>query len=469
MVRWFIGAVAVVIVGCGHSGDTASLMQQRPEIDWLQLQGPLGVTTLEVVVLLDGAPTPAILDTGAMTTTVSLELAERLGLTALLDERGERLSIVDANGVVSDDAWLARLPSMAVGRTWVAQEGEHVAVTVMPMGRELVLIGYDILRHYDIVIRVEDGVVGLFPPGTAPTAGRSLPVRFDETGRALRISGSAPGKADTAVADFVVDTGADATVFPSRAAMLAEVPVDLRFVQTSISVNSMKHQPGRYGLRPLSVGEVDVGNVFAWEGTDDSGVGLLGNDVLGRFRTTIVSADASGGPAIWIDDIPRRGPKRVCTDDSPALLDDDDEPCATVRIKPVDGDTASQLGMDGLFQNLAQSTSGMEHSDYRAPLRTRLDACLEVVVRRAAAKHHVELVIGDEGGGLHGGVFSVIVNVNPARETRSCLPLPETTEQMGLRRSSTLHILSMRLDDPRAGRACPGGTCHLFTGPADLR
>jgi len=457
----FVAVLVLLSVACGH--DDRPMATRFPEVEWLPLRGPLGASRVEVVVLLDGRPTPGILDTGAMQTSVSLELAQRLGLHALATETDERLDVVDAHGDVKG-AWRTKLESLALGRVWV----DDVDVTVLPMGRELVLIGYDVLRRFDMVLVSDAGVVGLMPAGTAPQEGRSVPVRLDAEGRSLLVDGVAAGSNEDAHAVLVVDTGADTTVFPSMPAMLAAVPVDMRFTSVTRGVNGEKQEPGRYALRPLRIGGVDVGNLFAYEGTGEGGqLGLLGNDVLRRYRTTIVSANAPGGPRLLLADVQRHPPVRACDKDALQLIDDDGTPCLRVALKGVTGEAR-----EALRQDQAWNAGGVDvllgEAREAAPTRVmRDDACLEVTIRRGAAKKRLQFVVGDDAGVLHGAVLSVIANIEERGNGSKtvCLSLPDSTRLLGLQAGAALHLVAVRRDDDVDPALCDRGICHWYNGP----
>ena len=482
--------VWMVLAASGCSHEQPPLTQRRSDLEWLPLAGPLGSTRPEVVVLLDGRPTPGILDTGASISTVSLELAERMGLQQLVDDSGEPLLFANAHGAVGD-AWAAKLDSIAVGRAWV----HDVDVMVMPLGRELVLIGYDILRRFDVVLLADLGVVALMPPGTAPLEGREIAVRLDADDRSLLVDVSAAGAHDTARASLIVDTGADVTVFPSTPAMLAGVPVDLRLRSISLALQTTKNEPGRYALRPLHVGAVDVGDVLAWEGSGNDGrIGLLGNDVLGRFRTTLVSALAPGGPRLFVANVPRPPPLTTCdTRDRPSQAIADDAAAPSRRRlddarsgEPVPPPTPSS---DACVQVSIKALSSTDRDTLRAQeaerddaVRRRLvdaglddtppadhwrgDVCLEVKIRRQTARQRVQLVIADDFDVLAGGTISMIFNVDNIDAVDSfCMPLVDNTRALGVQERSPLHIRAVRVDDEVDAGLCPTGVCHWYLGP----
>ena len=353
---------------------------------------------------------------------------------------------------------------MSIGRIWL----DKVPVTVMPMGREVVLIGYDVLRHFDMILVPDAGVVGLMAAGTAPTAGQSVKLRLSDENSSLLVDVTADGKNDVARAVLTIDTGATITVFPSMSAMMAAVPVDLRFTAVTVAVHGEKLEPGRYGLRPLRVGGVDVGNVLAFEGSGSGGaIGLLGNDVLLRYRTTIVSADAPGGPRLLLAELPRSSPVRSCDQRTLRLGDDDGTPCLRVRIKSIDTTVRDTLQRAMVYDD--SGMAAMEHATQAAapPRQLRDDACLEVTIRRGLAKERIEFVVGDDAGVLRGAVLSVIANIAAEGNgsTTACLSLPDNTRLLGLKPDASLHLAAVRFDDDVDPALCEEGICHWYSGP----
>lgn len=483
-----LSLLAVMSSSCASSAPaTTSLVQRFPDVEWLPLRGPPGVPTLEVVVLLDGRPTPALLDTGAETSSVSQELAERMNLRAILDDTSQKQRVLDAHGNVGE-GWRTRLDTIALGRVWV----DDVDVTVTPMGHELVLIGYDVLRRFDLVIVPDEAVVGLMPPGTAPHEGARLPVRLLDDHSALVVDASAPGSDDVARGAMILDTGASASMFPSAPAMLAGVPADRRFKALTVAVSSEREQPGRFALRPLTLGDVDVGHLLAFEGTSDDGsTGLLGLDVLRQYRTTIVSTAAAGGPQVLLQPLRRWPATMTCAQwqqtgivraTSTRRLDDEidsaidvgdggagrkDATCLGVMVhdlsdaERVERAKDRQFSDDGLAYLMGRTTE-VEPASRR--FRERSDACLQVELHGRAVRERVQFVVVDEDNVLQGALLSVVATVDGASSS-ACVALPESTRLLGLTSSSSLSLVAVRADNDVDASLCERGVCSWYVGP----
>lgn len=451
---------ACALIGCA-AAPTTPLTAQLPDVEWLPLLGPPGQRRVEVVVLLDGQPTRAILDTGAMTSTISVSLARRLGLSA--EER--TVGVVDAHGAVTR-AQTAALESLALGRQWI----DDVEVLVVPREQELVLIGYDVLRHFDLILAHDEGVVGLLQPGTAPTTGNVVPVRLDPTGRALHIDVDAPGRNDRARATLVVDTGADATAFPSAPAMLAGVDVDRRFRSTTTGVASTKEEPGRYALRPLRAGGVELGNILAWEGLADDGTsGLLGNDVLLSHRTTIVSPDAPGGPQLLLAPLATLPSTLPCRQYAQSRVAEDvnDDACLQVRVLRADGADLKQLRFNQAWNN-GGAAALLGEAVERLPTRRaqRDDVCLEVKLHHLLARERVQLVVGDASGAGFVATMGLVVKADPQHDQRFCVGMPDSTRLLGIDENTPLAVRSLRIDDAVDAKLCDDSdVCSWYHGP----
>lgn len=464
MRRWLLGSALVVVVsalvGCA-SAPAVPLTEQLTGVEWLPLLGPPGQRRVEVVVLLDGQPTRAILDTGAMTSTISLSLAKRLGLSA----EEKTVGVVDAHGTLTH-AQTAVLESITLGRQWI----DDVEVLVLPREREVVLIGYDVLRHFDIILAHDEGVVGLLPPGQAPRTGTPVPVRLDSTARALHVDVEAPGRTDRARATLVVDTGADGTAFPSAPAMLAGVEADLRFRSTTVGVASTKQEPGRYALRPLRASGVELGNLLAWEGLSDDGTsGLLGNDVLLSHRTTIVSADAPDGPQLLLAPLTTLSSTLPCREHAQSRVGEDvaDGACLQVRVVRAEGADLEHLRFNRAWSNGgAEALLGeaVDSLPQRRPQRD--DVCLEVKLHHTMARQRVQFVVGDAWGGAFVATLGLVVNADPQHDRRFCLGMPDSTRLLGIEANTPLYVRSLRVDDAVDAKLCDDSdACSWYYGP----
>jgi predicted aspartyl protease len=454
----------VVVVGAlfGCASATTPITEQLTNVEWLPLLGPPGQRRVEVLVLLDGWPTRAILDTGAMTSTISQALASRFGLSPAEENT---VGIIDAHGAVTH-ARTAVLDSVALGRQWI----DDVDVVVVPGAQEVVLIGYDVLRHFDLVLAHDEGVVGLLPPGTAPTTGTAIPVRLDSTGRALHVDVEVQGKADRARSTLVVDTGAEATSFPSAPAMLAGVEVDRRFRSTTVGVASTKEEPGRYALRPLRASGIELGNVLAWEGLADDGTsGLLGNDVLLNHRTTIVSADAPGGPKLLLVPLSTLSSTLSCREHAQARVGDDvdDGACLQVRVVRAEGADLERLRFNRAWNNGGTEAllgEAVDSLPQRRPQRD--DVCLEVKLHHTMARKRVQFVVGDAWGGAFVATMAMVVQADPRRDSRFCVGLPDSTRLLGIDATTPLFVRSLRVDDAVDPKLCTDAdVCSWYHGP----
>jgi predicted aspartyl protease len=453
--------VAVVVVcalfGCA-TPKAVPLTEQLKDVEWLPLLGAPGQRRVEVMVLLDGHPTRAILDTGATTSTIPLTLAMRLELEA----EEKTVGVVDAHGAVTR-AQTAVLDSITLGRQWI----DDVEVLVLPeREREVVLIGYDVLRHFDIILAHDEGVVGLLPPGTAPPTGTSVPVQLDPTGRALHVDVEVDGRADRARATLIVDTGADGTAFPSAPAMLAGVEADLRFRSTTVGVASTKEEPGRYALRPLRAGGVDLGNVLAWEGLADDGTsGLLGNDVLLGHRTTIVSADAPGGPKLLLAPLTTLSSTLSCREYGQPRMGEEiaEVPCLQVRVVRAEGADLEQLRFNRAWSN-GGAAAGLAVEPQRRAQRE--DVCLEVKVHHALARQRAQFVVGDAWGGAFVATMALVVRADPQHDGRFCVGMPDSTRLLGIDQNTPLYVRSLRVDDDVDSKHCEDSdVCSWYHGP----
>jgi aspartyl protease family protein len=95
---------------------------------------------------------PMVFDTGASVTTISAELASRIGLKPRDSDRPVELHVADG-GIVK--ANLMTIPSMRVGKFTV----ENVACAVMPPGRNEIplLLGQSFHRHFTYKFTPESG------------------------------------------------------------------------------------------------------------------------------------------------------------------------------------------------------------------------------------------------------------------------------------------------------------------------
>ncbi len=126
----------------------------------------------EVDVTFNGKTTvPLIFDTGASLTTISADLAARIGLTPQPSDQEIELHVADGSVV---KAHMTTIPSMRVGKFTI----NNVACAVMPATKvdAPLLLGQSFHRHFTYKFTPESGqlvlskVESLEPPTTAGTA-----------------------------------------------------------------------------------------------------------------------------------------------------------------------------------------------------------------------------------------------------------------------------------------------------------
>jgi clan AA aspartic protease (TIGR02281 family) len=206
-------AAAAVAPGCASVKDAvvdvdgsevADVKDAHADAIWLPLQQPLLQHSLDVVVLVDGQPVVATLDTGAMVTAMSSTLAQRLGLAERVAQSTDHMPITDAHGQAGQ-ASRVLVSTLGFAQQWI----DNAAVWVFPSERETFLIGMDHLQRYDLYLVVDQGYVGLFPAGQGPKDDDDTVIPLIAGERSLQVRARAPGARGTAEATMVVDTGAE--------------------------------------------------------------------------------------------------------------------------------------------------------------------------------------------------------------------------------------------------------------------
>ncbi len=464
--------VGVVVFTTGFGGactaDRAAVaaapgLPNRDAAQFLRIEGPLARSRLAVTVLVDGQPTVATFDTGATKTTITTGKLEAMGLNLALPAE-PTLVLGDANGA-RVGAYETTLPSIMAAGRWFE---DHPTV-VIKSPEPLMLLGYDIIRQFDVVIAGDEGVVAMYPPGTLTPKGERIPLRLSDDQSTLLIDVNADGKEHVAKATLIVDTGADGTTFPSSVAMMAGVPTDLRFQQLSMGVASIKREPGYYDLRPLRLGAFSVGRVVAHESLNEDSA-LFGVDVMRRFQTTITSPLA-GPPAMWLLPMPERGftIKPIKGRCSQAVdPGDDDDDCIDIRLRAIDSrdefDTGA-LNLQGLGDDLALAQMGI--NSIRTAFRRNEHVCLAVHVRADVAKLRVEVTLRESAGSgaLSGERLGAILDMRHGGRVDSCLPLPEETDTLlGLDHAVPLTIEAVRVDGDLSADICPMPACIVARG-----
>ncbi|HEY1098344.1 MAG TPA: retroviral-like aspartic protease family protein [Myxococcota bacterium] len=233
-----------------------------------------------------------VIDTAAERTVVAPALAQRLGLTP-----SGTHTIKDASGTDVDGGEVV-LPDVVVAG--VRFVGITAVVPTTALRDDLFLLGADALRHVDVVVDGPLGLLALPAAGAALCeAGVDVADDADDADDAdvielavdarFSVSASAPGGNGIGTFDLVVDTGAPLTAVPVHVGLEAMLPADVAEKATLKGASgTVDERRGRFMLRPLSLGLVQVGAVSALEVGDD--VGVLGNDVLGRGRVVISAA-----------------------------------------------------------------------------------------------------------------------------------------------------------------------------------
>jgi clan AA aspartic protease (TIGR02281 family) len=470
---WAVGvacAHAPEPIVSGDGSDVATGVTTWPGAAWLPLQEPLGGHRMEVVVVVNGAPAVATIDTGATDTSMSSATARRLGLSALVDAATERREFADAHGERAEARRIV-VDSLALGSEWL----EDVGVWVLPGDGDLFLIGMDQLRRHDILLDVEQGHVGLFPAGTGPRdSDITIPLRAEEN--ALLVDVEAAGRSETARATLIVDTGAESTMFPSAPAVMAGVDADLRFKKTTVGVLSTRQQAGRFRIDHLRVGGVDVGAVAAYEdiANGGQGPGLLGIDALGRFRVVIVTSGPT--PALHLWRLPPRAPTRTTGPQGETCSGG----CVGVKLEkrtPFYGVPLPQRDYRTVLEDIAadqlrggDGSTPVDGPRVFVPSTDGRDdgVCLGIEIHRLYAGQRLEFAVTDAaetpGGRLAGHALTFFIDEVPALGYRACLPLPQATAAMGLTLSTPLSLRFVRTN-AAVVEHCEGDICLHWTGP----
>src|SRR5438105_5004127 len=163
--------------------DLSDLPQLYPDGQWLTIDAPLLSMAVLVEVQVNGQRVTATLDTGAMGTTMSTPMAEKLGI---LDDdssaRARAVRAVDAHGDVIMGRKLD-LGELKIGKhRWV-----DVDTTVIGDAPDLFLVGADVLQDIDMYIAADEGLVGLFEGGHGPVSSSDRRVALDRSERQLQV------------------------------------------------------------------------------------------------------------------------------------------------------------------------------------------------------------------------------------------------------------------------------------------
>jgi hypothetical protein len=168
---------------------------------------------------------PAILDTGAMGTTMSQPVALRLGVLSPDTPPGMPVRAVDAHGdVIFGEK--SQIETLELG----ARRFTGVQVTVLGDAPDLFLIGADVLADVDLFIAADEGLVGIFPPGAAPRRSDDIVVRLQPGPRQLTVKAAAIGRNGRPTSfEFLVDSGAWNSSVPTLVGVNAGFPADLAY------------------------------------------------------------------------------------------------------------------------------------------------------------------------------------------------------------------------------------------------
>ena len=417
--------------------DVSELPALYPDGDWLAIEAPLLSMQLVVNVVVNGKTVPAVLDTGAMGTTMSTPLATRLGILADDTPRGLPVRAVDAHGDVIFGERI-QIGGIDVGRRHFAR----VNVTVLGESPDLFLIGADVLQRLDLFIAADEGLVGIFDAGRAPRRAGELVVPLKAGDRQLVVEGAADARGGRARFEFLVDTGAWNSSVPATIGINAGVPADLAYASTTVGVAGEQEARGRFVMAPLFLGpsDVAVGRVLAVASTMDNGegLGLLGNDVLMRFHTVISFSAAE----LRLRPLPvrrherRRGPGgAACAKAGVAV------PCVAVRLA---------------------STSAVAASDDWPGV------CLQVDVEPAYASSTVEIAITAEDQShvslFNGGAIRAFMSAD-ATGAHHCFAIWPQLQRLGLTKNTPLTVRWIRTEGVRWPCDPLKTRCISFTGP----
>lgn len=423
--------------GARHCFDDHSTLPARyPKAAWVPLKGPLLPLELKTAVWVNGRKASAVLDTGAMSTVMSVPVAVSLGLVGHFTPKGKRVRVLDAHG---DTLEGERLPlgSIEIG----GHRFTDVSVLVIGDHPELFLVGHDILQHIDLYIAGEQGLLGLFDAGTAPILPGAMRASLERGDRQLQVRGVARSTKGSAVNfSLIVDTGASFTTVPAFVGVNGGLPADLRFQSRTFAVGGANQNRGRFVLDPLRLGpeQVSAGKVLAMASLmqKGEGPGLLGNDVF-MGHHTIISHERG---ALLLVPLEPRPPTRSAALPQPQGATN---PCVSVSVEA---------------QHFGKATG----RDLLAPvcLRTRIDddfAGKTVQLLVTARDEQRRPLFG--GGGL-----TLSVTVGPGGY-ESCVQLMPELAALGVDENTSVELRWVRSEGFEWPCAPELTHCMSFTGP----
>ncbi|MCP4504505.1 MAG: hypothetical protein GY822_31745 [Deltaproteobacteria bacterium] len=419
-----------------EGSDVSTLPDRFPKADWLPIEAPLLSMQLRVIVKVNGKPHLAILDTGAQGTLMSEDVADALGVTQV---QARTIRILDAHGnQIPGERRTAK--HIQLGNL----KFDDVTVNVLKARPGLFLVGQDLLEKTDLFIAGDEGLIGIFAPGTAPKLKGAVAANLIRGRRQLQISGSAPSVQDVPVDfKFILDTGAMGSSVPVMLGANKGLPAELRYGTTTISVGSEEESRGRFLLNPLSLGSVQeatLGRVLVLGGTmqHGEGLGLLGNDVLMRFYTVISTYDGE----VRFAPMPWRPSYRIAGPGGKPCLDDDGKnvKCIEVKFAPA----------------------------RRVPKDALPGVCLSAKVHKAYAGQTVELAIVAYSKKrqtlFNGGALRVFLSVGQKGEEK-CFSLWKALSLLDVDKDSLLSLRFVRTEHIRWPCDPMQTTCISFTGP----
>lgn len=418
--------------------DVSALPRLYPHGDWLPIEAPVLSMQVLARVKVNGRNAVAVIDTGAMGTTMSLPMATRLGIVDTNTPRGTRIRAIDAHGDVIFGEKLT-LGELTIGRHIF----KGVNVTVLGNAPELFLVGADVLEQVDLFIAADEGLLGIFDPGQAPRLAGEIVVKLDAKDRQLFLPAAANGYKDTERTrfDLLLDTGAWNTSVPASIGINGGVAADLSYSTTTVGVAGEQEVRGRFVMDPLFVGssDVSVGKVLAVASTieNGNGFGLLGNDVLMRFHTIVSFRNAELRlRALQPRPSERsRGPAGV-----PCTSAGIPSPCVKIALIPLSGEVAAD-DMPGV--------------------------CLQIDIDAVYSGQTVELAITAENSSalslFNGGAIRAFLSVDHTG-SHHCFSIWRQLDKLGVSLSTPLSLRWVRTEgviwpcDPMKTR------CITFTG-----
>jgi hypothetical protein len=399
--------------------DRSELPERFPEAAWLPITEPLLSLNLAVEVEARGVKVPALLDTGAYRVFMSKPVAASLGIDELEIARGARSEVRDAHGE-SAPAWTIDLGELAIGH----HRWGSVAATVSGDIPGIFLIGLEVLQDVDLYVAADEGLVGVFDSGGAPSGGGDV-IAITREPYEVFVDADVPGRDGAPVRVLLeVDTGHWNTRFPIVVGTRAGVATDLRFAGDTIGAVSRDHSRGRFVLDPLSLGahRVPVGRVYAWGAAFGGGesYGLLGNDVFMRFHSILRLKDEQ----LVLRPLPRRPNHRTRGPGGATCQADDGQAVPCLRVE------------------LAAPKRAV-------PDWAREDLCLHVDIEPAWAGKTLELAViattPDGKNVFSGGALRMYVSVPPAGFD-DCHAIHRGTEVSGLNAESAISLQRVRAE-----------------------